>query len=237
MSDSGHGALAGRKVLVAGGTGDVGEGIVRQALAAGADVVVPARSPERAALLQERVPHPRLSIVEAAFSVPEEADALRRRLREYGPLDGIVASIGGWHQGPLLLETTPDAWQAMLGSHLTPHFALARAFLRGDALVPHGTYVQVLGIAAEQAVPRAGPVSITAAAVDMLGRVLQAESQSGGPRVCQLMIRSPVATRRRERVRPEWPTADDVGRAAVGLLADAHSPGRVALDARASSAG
>lgn len=40
--------LSGRRVLVPGGTGAVGEGIVRRYLAAGADVVVPTRTPPRA---------------------------------------------------------------------------------------------------------------------------------------------------------------------------------------------
>ena len=41
--------LSGHRVLVPGGTGAVGEGVVRQYLAAGAEVVVPTRTPERAA--------------------------------------------------------------------------------------------------------------------------------------------------------------------------------------------
>src|SRR5579863_5737847 len=40
--------LSGRHVLIPGGTGGVGEGVVRAYLAAGADVVVPTRSQERA---------------------------------------------------------------------------------------------------------------------------------------------------------------------------------------------
>jgi len=40
--------LSGRRVLVPGGTGAVGEGIVRRFLAAGADVLVPTRTQGRA---------------------------------------------------------------------------------------------------------------------------------------------------------------------------------------------
>jgi len=40
--------LSGRRVLIPGGTGGVGEGAVRAYLAAGADVVVPTRGQERA---------------------------------------------------------------------------------------------------------------------------------------------------------------------------------------------
>jgi len=44
--------LSGRRVLVPGGTGGVGEGIVRAYLDAGADVVVPTRSEARGAELR-----------------------------------------------------------------------------------------------------------------------------------------------------------------------------------------
>jgi 3-oxoacyl-[acyl-carrier protein] reductase len=47
------GPLAGRRVLVPGGTGGVGEGVVRAFLAAGADVVVPTRSDARGAELRQ----------------------------------------------------------------------------------------------------------------------------------------------------------------------------------------
>ncbi len=40
--------LSGHRVLVPGATGGVGEGVVRQYLAAGAEVIVPTRSQSRA---------------------------------------------------------------------------------------------------------------------------------------------------------------------------------------------
>lgn len=42
-----HPDLSGRRVLVAGGTGGVGEGVVRRYLAAGAKVIVPTRTAQR----------------------------------------------------------------------------------------------------------------------------------------------------------------------------------------------
>jgi NAD(P)-dependent dehydrogenase (short-subunit alcohol dehydrogenase family) len=47
-----------QNILVAGGAGEVGEGITQQLLAAGATVIVPSRSPDKLERLKMQVEHP-----------------------------------------------------------------------------------------------------------------------------------------------------------------------------------
>lgn len=53
--------LTGHRVLVPGGTGAVGEGVVRAFLAAGAEVIVPTRSKERSAEFRAVLERSRMS--------------------------------------------------------------------------------------------------------------------------------------------------------------------------------
>lgn len=98
--------LSGRRVLVPGGTGAVGEGVVRAYLAAGADVVVPTRTEQR---LQEfrrvlgdaAIDHLHLVVHDyTTFGGAEQlTDQMEQRL---GGLDDVVAPIGGWWAGKRL---------------------------------------------------------------------------------------------------------------------------------------
>lgn len=210
-------ALAGKRVLVAGGTGDVGEGIVRALLGAGASVIVPARSPAKAERLRAGLPDAAgLTTVPGEAGVPEAASAVAAMVQADGPLDGVVASLGGWWQGPPLTEVTPDVWHELIANNLTSHFAVARAFV--PLLRAGGVFVQVLGGAAAYPAPNSSLVSITAAAVAMMGRVMQAEL-GAAVQVRQIQVNSFVATRSRKAADPSWVTADEVGETAAGLIA------------------
>lgn len=212
--------LSGKRILVAGGTGEVGEGIVRRLLAAGAQVVVPARSAEkRDAALERHSAGDEPEVIVTSFSTSDEAFALRDAVLAGGPLDAVVASIGGWWEGASLHTIDPADWTGVMASNLTPHFAVARAFVPVLRERQGSAYVAVLGGAADHPVPHSAPVSVAAAAVKMLGRNLQAELKDGPPAVRLLQIDSPVVTRSRGTAPPEWVTADEVGDLAAELIA------------------
>nr|WP_221377911.1 SDR family NAD(P)-dependent oxidoreductase [Actinoplanes polyasparticus] len=91
---------AGRRVLIPGGTGGVGEGVVRACLAAGAQVVVPTRSERRAAEFRRilgAAASDRLQVVVHDYTTLEGAERLVAGLGE--PLDDVVAPIGGYWGG------------------------------------------------------------------------------------------------------------------------------------------
>src|SRR5689334_16286074 len=125
--------LAGRHVLIPGGTGGVGEGAVRAFLAAGADVVVPTRSEERAeqfrAVLGE-VPSDRLHLVVHDYTTFAGAEALAATMAErLGSVDDVVAPIGGWWAGKRLWEIDESDWQSAFIGLATTHMAVLRATL------------------------------------------------------------------------------------------------------------
>jgi NAD(P)-dependent dehydrogenase (short-subunit alcohol dehydrogenase family) len=222
--------LDGRTVLVLGGTGEVGEGIVRGLLAQGATVAVPSRAEERLASLRDRLGAPK-QLITAVGDVgrPQGAASLVQRLEaDCPPLDAAVASLGGSWQGPRLVDLSIEMWETFLRGTLTAHFLAARAFL---PLVRRrqGTYVFVNHGASQAPVEGAGPLSVSAAAQVMLMRTFAAEEAAGGARVLSVVLSKPVVTRTEPEGPADAPTAEGVGGAVASLLANGaeHRSGAV----------
>lgn len=231
--------LSGRHVLIPGGTGGVGEGAVRAFLAAGADVVVPTRSQQRAgefAALLGDAASSRLHLVVHDYTTFAGAQALAATAHErLGGVDDVVAPIGGWWTGKRLWEISEADWQDAFVGLATAHMAIARAAL--PKMTAQGAYCFVVGASAYTPIPGSGLVSMEQAAVAMMAQVIAAESGSAR-RVFTLQL-GPVATRLTRAdgtVDPGWVSADQVGAVAVAASASAGVPGQaVSLLTRAEA--
>src|SRR5438105_1137320 len=170
------GRLDGKVSLVLGGAGFVGEGIVRSFLEEGAFVIVPSRSPERLQGLRQLLgplANERLVTVPANTGTVAGAEALRGQiLAKMGRLDAVVASLGGWWQGPKLVETSVEELGKVLSDNLLSHFIAARTFIPALARSPGSTYTFIAGLAAEVPSAGSGPVSMAMAGQQVLQRVL-----------------------------------------------------------------
>jgi NAD(P)-dependent dehydrogenase (short-subunit alcohol dehydrogenase family) len=207
--------LAGLRYVVAGGTGVAGETIVLALLRHGATVVVPSRSPERLARLREVADSADLRTVVGRTDDLAAAMTLHERIiAEIGPIDGVVASLGGWWEGQLLTEIEIGQWRRILDDNLTSHFIMARAFLGELAGRPGSVYVTLGGIAAVKPVPGSGPISVTGAAQAMLMRVLAEELKGTEVRLHEVDILTPIVTRLWQPGRPlqpGWLGGEEVG--------------------------
>lgn len=207
------------RVLVPGGTGAVGEGIVRAYLAAGADVVVPTRTPERAEEFRQVLggaATDRLHLVVQDYTTFAGAAALVDTME--GGIDDVVAPIGGWWAGKALWEIDETDWQGAFVGLATAHMAVLRAAL--PRMTTTGAYTVIVGASAFTPVPGSGLVSMEQAAVLMMQQVAQAE----GKRVFALVL-GPMKTRVAAG-EPSWVTAEQVGEVAVAASAAATVPGR-----------
>jgi 3-oxoacyl-[acyl-carrier protein] reductase len=221
--------LSGRHVLIPGGTGGVGEGAVRAYLAAGADVVVPTRSQERAdefrRLLGDAATG-RLHLVVHDYTTFAGAQELVATMEErLGSVDDVVAPIGGWWAGKPLWEIGESDWQDAFVQLATTHMAVARAAL--PRMKPDGAYSLIVGASAVNPVPGSGLVSMEQAALLMMQQVLAAEL-AGDKRVFALVL-GPVLTRAAGHGTPDQVTADQVGSVAVAASASAVSGREIRL--------
>lgn len=218
-------ALDGKVVLIAGGAGEVGEGLVRGFLRNGATVIVPSRSADKLDQLHRQVDQyglERLVTLVADTGTLAGVETLRDHIgRVVGQLDAVVASLGGWWQGQPLTEISVDLWHQLIDQGLTAHFVFARTFLPIIADQPGSSYTLINGAGALSAVPQAGPISISAAAQLMLKDVLAAEYENSRVRINSLVLATPVVTRSRPKGRANWLTADAAGEYAAFLASDA----------------
>jgi NAD(P)-dependent dehydrogenase (short-subunit alcohol dehydrogenase family) len=220
--------LDGKTALVLGGAGEVGEGIVRGLLAAGATVAVPSRSEERLASLRARLGSPaRLLTVLGDVGRPQGLAVLSGRLEsDCPPLDAVVASLGGRWQGPRLVELSVEMWEQILRGSLTAHFLAARTFL---PLVSRrkGTYIFINGDTA-QPVAGSAPISVASAAQLMLMRTFAAEDD-GQARILSLVLTQRLASTAPAGGPAGTLTADAVGERVARLVAEDGEPGSGAV--------
>ncbi len=215
--------LTDRRVLVPGGTGGVGEGIVRSYLDAGAHVVVPTRSQQRAEEFQDLLGpaatnHLHLVVHDYTTFAGAE-DLANQMVRNLGGIDAVVAPIGGWWAGRQLWEIDEADWQNAFVGLATTHLAVARACL--PEMSAEAAYLIVLGDSGTWPVPGSGLVSMEQAAVAMMLRVLEVELQ-GRTRVFSLVL-GPVDTR---TTGAGSVSAGQVGAVAVAASAATATPGR-----------
>ncbi len=216
--------LGGKVALVLGGAGEVGEGITRALLAAGAIVAVSSRNNDRLSGLHDRLP-----VEWDGRYVPIHGDvgtltgvlAVRDRVEFVcGRLDIVVASLGGWWQkGPLIFSTLDD-WNRVLANNLTPHYLAATALIPVINKRPGTSYVFISGAAADVPVPNSGLMSVSAHAELMLMRVLASEHRHEPVRINALVLGTPVVSRSRPDGDADWLTSEEVGQYVAWLVSE-----------------
>lgn len=217
--------LRDQTVVVVGGSGGVGEGVVRALLSSGATVVATGRHTERLDAMRARVEDPAMTGRLLTATLDAEASDLDARVADlaarHGAFDGVVVSVASWgDQGrAAALSLTDQQWDDLLSANLTSVFRLFRAF--APVTVPTGTIMQLNGRSADIPFPGSAGVALSAAATKSLTRTIAAELDGRGPRFYQVIL-GVVRTRARQAVGiddPRWLTGEDVGAHVANLVA------------------
>jgi NAD(P)-dependent dehydrogenase (short-subunit alcohol dehydrogenase family) len=214
--------LTGKTVVVVGGSGGVGEGVVRELLARGARVLAAGRSPERLVGLRRAIgaDSERLHTVELDATAEDLDRRVRDLAEQFGPFDGVVVAVASWgDQGRrAALSLTDEQWDALLAANLTSVFRLFRSFLPVTAQT--GVILQLNGMSADLPFPGAAGVALSAAASKSLTRTIAAEMGGRGPRFYQLIL-GVVRTRARQAAGiddPRWLEGEEIGSHIAGLI-------------------
>ena len=126
-------ALAGKRIVIMGGTAGLGLSAAQAFIAAGAQVVAVGLKAENVARAQQALGTSAL-VLQGDAAKPETAvDAVARAISAWGGLDGFYHVAGGsgrrWGDGPLH-ELTDEGWDATLKLNLTSMFYSNRAAVR-----------------------------------------------------------------------------------------------------------
>lgn len=221
-----HTDLTGLTILVAGGSGGVGEGVVRTLIDDGARVIATGRDRTRLQELGERIDSARLSVTALNALDPDIDERIAALAEEPGRFDGVVVSVaskGAWGRKPLLSLSDAE-WEAQrIVPDLTSIFRIYRAS------VPHmrrtGALVLLNGYSADLPFPGNAGVALAAAAAKSMTASLAAELAESGPRVYDVIM-GLVRTRARRLAGiddPGWIDGTEVGAHVAELIA-ATSP-------------
>lgn len=180
--------LPGRLALVAGGSRGIGLATARVLRAAGAEVVLVARTGD---LLEAAAREVGGHAVVADVSDADAVDRLRRRIeRDYGVPDVVVNAAGSFALAPLA-ETAVGMFDEQVRSNLRAPFLLVRAFLPGMLARRSGTLVSVGSVAGRRGFPGNGAYAAAKFGLRGLHAVLDEELRGTGVRA---VLVEPAAT-------------------------------------------
>lgn len=211
--------LEGKLVVVAGATGNVGEGVTRAFLRSGARVIAPSRGRVRLdslrGLLGGEATENLVGVVGDTGSFDGFRAVAERIEGEHGPVDHVVAALGTWWQGKPVWDVTEEEFDLAFAQNVRPHFAAARALV--PVMREGGSYTFVAGLSALVPIPGASLTGMQGGTQLMLGSELQADV---GERLrVNSVVLGYVISRARPRGRPDWLSADDVGDLVVRVAA------------------
>ncbi|VEP11562.1 Short-chain dehydrogenase/reductase SDR [Hyella patelloides LEGE 07179] len=218
--------LKGKIAYIAGGAGNVGEGIVRAFLQEGATVITSSRKADQLEQLRDLLKDTsteKLVTMTADLGDLASAEKLRDKiLDKYDRLDAVVASLGGtWDRNVPMTEVSMEEWQKFLFTNLTTHFVTAKTFLPVLAQTEGSSYTFLGGGAANTPIPNYSLVGIPAAAQLMMAKVIMQEMADSGVRINQAIANGFVNTRAsQDKAQPSWLTADEIGKYIAWLASD-----------------
>lgn len=158
--------LTGKKALVTGATGGIGEAIARALHAQGAEVGISGRNGDKLAELAKALGS-RVHVLPADLSDDEAIGDLVKRAEEaMGQIDILVNNAGLTKDG-LSMRMSREDWQGVLDVNLTAPFRLAQAVQRGMMKRRWGRIINISSIVGVTGNP--GQCNYVASKAGMIG--------------------------------------------------------------------
>lgn len=169
--------LEGRRALVCGSSQGIGRASAMAIAAAGAQVVLLARSPEQLRAVRDTLPSPAAqhAVLAADFSDPAEVRAtVSGYLAEHPPFHILVNNTGGPPPGPVL-DATDEAFRAAFSMHLLCNHALAQLLVPGMRAERYGRIVNIISTSVREPIKGLGVSNTIRAAVAGWAKTLSKE--------------------------------------------------------------
>jgi len=174
MTPSPWPGLAGRRIFLTGGSRGIGRAIASQLAAAGAEVVLTARTPESAevaaAAIQADGGSARGVALDLSDPVGAQAalDGLVREYKDSGGMHGVVLNAG-MTRDTLLMRMSLADWDAVIQANLTGAFLVTKAWVPGMIRSRFGRIVAVSSVVGRMG--NAGQANYAASKAGLVGFV------------------------------------------------------------------
>jgi NAD(P)-dependent dehydrogenase (short-subunit alcohol dehydrogenase family) len=219
--------FADKVVVVAGGTGGLGNAVSRTFLEEDAKVVVTYRKEDEFAALKQAAGAKANALEGFAVDVTDEgatSELIGGVLSRHGRVDALINTVGGYVGGVKLWELEAKVFDVMLSLNLRSGYALARAVVPAMLKQKHGAIVNVAAKAAfDHGAGAAAYAASKAAAVAMMDS-LAADVKGTGVRVNSILP-SIIDTAVNRRAMPNadfaaWPKPEEIARVILFLCSD-----------------
>lgn len=224
--------MAGKVVLVAGGTGGLGRAVSLAFVEAGAQVIVTFQRPGdldelRKAASAKLVGSEGSSLDGHAVDVTDEAAVGRLVdgiVERHGRLDCLVNAVGGYAGGVKLWEMETKIFEQQIALNLRAGFMLARAAARVMVKQGSGAIVNVASKAAVDHAAGAGAYAASKAAAVAMIDCLAADLKGTGVRANSILP-SIIDTPANRKAMPKanfaaWPKPEEIARVILFLCSD-----------------
>jgi len=139
-----------KRIVIAGATGSVGEGLTAEFLRQGHYVIAVVRNEDKkdklmTDLASQAINVDRLSFVIGTYSNESEIQDIQSQLAGVGPIDIAVASLGGWYHGGHLYELPVEDMTTVLESGLQSHLHFSKVILPLLKAQKKGSYILING--------------------------------------------------------------------------------------------
>jgi NAD(P)-dependent dehydrogenase (short-subunit alcohol dehydrogenase family) len=218
---------AGRVVLVAGGTGELGRAVSLAFLEEDARVVVTYRKQEELDTLKKQAGENSFRLEGYSVDVTDEAEAVKLVegiVSRHGRLDAMVNTVGGYAGGVKLWELDTKVFDQMLALNLRSGYALSRAAVKIMLKQSSGAIVNIAAKAALDHGAGAGAYAASKAAAVAMMDSLAEDLKGTGIRV-NSVLPSIIDTEANRKAMPnadfaKWPKPEEIARVVVFLCSD-----------------
>ena len=167
------GTLAGKKVVIVGGSSGIGFGVAASTVERGAEVVLVSRSHQKLQAAERKLATPGRRVRTVAADTTQEAD-IARLFDDLGAFDHLVSTAGGPPPGAPIAATDRDVVSRFIDDKLVGAFILAKHAVR--SIKRGGSMTFTSGINKDRPpVPGGAVVSAIAGSFSYMARALSLE--------------------------------------------------------------
>jgi 3-oxoacyl-[acyl-carrier protein] reductase len=235
------GILKDKVALVTGSSRGIGAAVAKLLAREGAKVAIHGRDESaltRVAAELDGTDSRVIQVVADVTKFAEIEDARRKIEHELGPVEVLVANVGGSFTSPGPIEhTSAEDWRASIDGNLTATFLTIKSFLPGMKERRAGNIVTLSSAAGRRPHPRS-PIaySVAKAGIELMTQAVAAQAGPYGIRVNCIAPATILTERNEQRIPGEQKAAlieahplkrlgtpDDVARAVLFLVSDDSS--------------